>query len=248
MSQGHTTPLLYLSRLFSDRHISVTLITTPANYSAIKATLKTDSISVIDIPFPDNIAGVPPGVEITDNLPSMSSFVNFVQATQQLQPRFEQLVRSLPPVTCTISDGFLIWTQDSADKLGIPRLIFYGANIYSMTMCNIMAQFKPHAAVGLDDEPFAMVEKSTWIQWLDSKLVANKPVLYVSFGSQAEASTEQLREVAIGLEQSNVSFMWVVKSKQLRLIGEGFEERVKGRGKVVGEWVDQMEILKHEIV
>ncbi|KAI3802500.1 hypothetical protein L1987_30633 [Smallanthus sonchifolius] len=340
MSQGHTTPLLYLSRLLSDRRISVTLITTPSNYSSIKATLKTDSISVIDIPFPDNISGVPPGVEITDNLPSMSSFINFVQATQQLQPRFEQLVRTLPPVTCIISDGFLIWTQDSADKLGIPRLIFYGTNIFSMTMCNIMARFKPHAAVSSNDEPFPvpgfprfkltandfeppfselepngsildflirqqeamgrsygmvvnsfyelepefndywnrncgpkdwlvgpfcvakppapvgtargfpikMVEKPTWIQWLDSKLVANEPVLYVSFGSQAEASTEQLREVAIGLEQSNISFMWVVKPKQLRLIGEEFEERVKGRGKVVGEWVDQVEILKHEIV
>ncbi|KAL8232235.1 hypothetical protein R6Q57_002013 [Mikania cordata] len=341
MSQGHTIPLLQLSRILSDHHgISVTIITTSANYSSIKAALKHDSISVIDIPCQENIAGVPPGVQITDNLPCMKSLITFVEATQHLQPQFEQVVRSLPPVTCIISDGFLIWTQDSADKLRIPRFIFYGSNIFSMTMCNIMAQFKPHAGVGSDDEPFPVpgfarfkltandfeppfseldpkgpaleflirqqkamdrshglvvnsfyelepefkdywnrnygpkawlvgpfcvaksrapvatnrgslvkiTEKPTWIKWLDMKLEMNEPVLYVSFGSQAEASAEQLREVAIGLERSNISFMWVVKPKQLQIIDPGFDERIKGRGKVVAEWVDQMEILKHEIV
>ncbi|XP_076900128.1 UDP-glycosyltransferase 90A1-like [Bidens hawaiensis] len=340
MAQGHTTPLLYLSRILSDRHITVTVITTPANYSAVKSTLKNDFITVIDIPFPNNIPGVPPGVEITDKLPCMSSFINFVEATKHLQPGFENLIRTLPNVTCIISDGFLIWTQDSADMFNIPRLIFYGTNIFAMTMCNIMAQFKLHAGVGSDDEPFPvpgfprfkltandfdppfneldpkgpgleflvrqqeamarscgmvvnsfyelepefneywnrnygpkawlvgpfcvakapapvvgsqgvptkMIEKPTWIQWLDIKLTKNEPVLYVSFGSQAEASPEQLREVAVGLEKSNKSFIWVVKPKQLQLIGSGFEERVKGRGKVVSEWVDQMEILKHEAV
>ncbi|KAI7754409.1 hypothetical protein M8C21_000457 [Ambrosia artemisiifolia] len=274
---------------------------------------------------------------MTNNLPCMSSFVKFIQATQQLQPGFEQVVRTLPSVTCIISDGFLIWTQDSADKLGIPRLIFYGTNIFSMTMCNIVAQFKPHAAGGTGNEVFPvpgfgrfkltaddfdppfnepdpkgpalefliaqqkamarsrgmvvnsfyelepefndywnrnygpkawlvgpfcvakapapvaashlkMVEKPKWIQWLDAKLVVNEPVIYVSFGTQTEASTDQFREVAIGLEKSNKSFMWLVKPKQLQFIGAGFEERVKGRGMVVAEWVDQMEILKHEIV
>ncbi|KAL4559704.1 hypothetical protein LXL04_031848 [Taraxacum kok-saghyz] len=334
MSEGHTIPLLYLSRILSDRHISVTIITTsPANYSAIRATLKNDSISVIDIPFPDNIVGVPPGVEVIDKLPSMSSFISFVEATEKLQPRFEEVVRSLPSVNCIISDGFLMWTQDSADKLGIPRLVFYGINNFSMTLCNLMTQFKPHAAVSSDDEPFPVpnfprlkltvndfeppfseldpkgpalefivrqqetmakshgmvvnsfyelepefvdywnknyppkawcvgplclakappapkkfLEKPTWVKWLDGKLTANEPVLYVSFGSQAEASPEQVREVAVGLKRSNVSFMWVIKSKMLPLIGEGFEERVKGRGKVVAEWVDQVEILNHEIV
>ncbi|KAK1436691.1 hypothetical protein QVD17_02473 [Tagetes erecta] len=332
MAQGHTTPLLYLSRILSDRGISVTFITTPANYSTIKTTLNPHSISVIKLPFTNNITGV----EITDNLPSMSSFVDFVDATQQLQTPFETLLQTLvPQVTCIISDGFLIWTQDSADKFNIPRLIFYGTNIFSMTMCNIMAQFKPHAAVGSDDELFSvpgfdrfkltandfdppfnevemkgpaleflirqqkamarsygmvvnsfyelepefseywnrnygpkawlvgpfcvakppapevlgkLADKPTWIQWLDAKLLVNEPVLYVSLGTQAEASAEQLREVATGLEQSNISFMWVLKPKQLQLIGEGFEVRVKGRGKVVAEWVDQVEILKHEIV
>nr|XP_043637584.1 UDP-glycosyltransferase 90A1-like [Erigeron canadensis] len=339
MSQGHTIPLLYLSRILTDRSITVTIITTPANYSAIRVAIKNNSINIIDIPFPQNVVDVPPGIELTDNLPSMSSFIRFVEATEQLKPRFEELVSSLQPaVSCIISDGFLMWTQDSADKLKIPRLCFYGANIFSMTMCNVMAQFKPHANVGSNDEPFLVpgfgkmkltvndfeppfseldpkgpaldflmkqqkamsrshglvvnsfyeleanfneywdrnygpkawlvgpfcvakpsainysdipikvMEKPTWIQWLDKKLETNDSVVYVSFGTQAEASKEQIHEVAIGLEKSNISFIWVMKPKQLQYIGSGFEDRVKARGKLVVEWVDQMEILKHESV
>ncbi|KAI3684531.1 hypothetical protein L6452_33755 [Arctium lappa] len=333
MSQGHTIPLLYFSRVLSDRGISVTIITTPANYSAVKATVKNDSISVIDIPFPEDFVGVPPRVEVGDKASAMTLFINFVEATEKLRPAFEEIIRGLPPVSCIISDGFLSWTQDSADKLGIPRLVFYGTNIFSMAMCNIMANFKPHAAVSSDNEPFRvpdfprlkltvndfeppfsevdpkgptmdffikqqatfvkshgmvvnsfyelepefidywnqnfeprawcvgpfciakptvpkqMEEKPAWIQWLDEKLLENKPVIFVSFGTQAEVSSEQLLEVAVGLERSNVSFMWTLKPKQFELIGgAGFEERVNGRGKVVTEWVDQVEVLNHESV
>ncbi|XP_024972058.1 UDP-glycosyltransferase 90A1-like [Cynara cardunculus var. scolymus] len=333
MSQGHTIPLLHLSGILFHRCISVTIITTPANYASVRSTVSNDSISVIDIPFPEDIVAAPPGVQVTGKLQSMSSFINFVEATEKLQPRFEEVVRSLPPVSCIISDGFFSWTQDSADKLGIPRLVFYGNNIFSMTMDHIMTQFKPHATVNSDDEPFPvpdfprfkltvndfqppfsevdpkgpehdfhvkqqeanakshgmvvnsfyelepefidywnrnvgpkawcigpfciakptapkqMVEKPTWVEWLDEKLLENKPVIYVSFGTQAEVSPEQLLELAVGLEKSNVNFMWVLKWKQFELIGgEGFEERMKGRGKMVNEWVDQVEVLNHESV
>ncbi|KAI3684534.1 hypothetical protein L6452_33758 [Arctium lappa] len=332
MSQGHTIPLLYFSRILFDHGVSVTIITTPANYSAIRTAVKNDSISVIDIPLPEDMVGAPPKVEVGDKLCAMSSFIDFVEATEKLRPGFEEAVRGLSPVSCIITDGFYNWTQDSADKLRIPRLVFYGTNIFCMTIGYIMAKFKPHAAVSSDDEPFPipdfprlkltvndfeppvsevdpkgpahdflvkqqeanarshgmvvnnfyelesefidywdqnfgpkawcvgplciakpvtpkqMVEKPTWIQWLDEKLLENKPVLYVSFGTQAELSLEQLNEVVVGLEKSNVSFIWTLKSKQVELIGgEGFKQRVKGRGKVV-EWVDQVEVLNHESV
>lgn len=330
MSQGHTIPLLYLARLLSQRGITVTIITTPANYSSIGDTLQNDTISIVALPFPQNIPGVPPGVEITDKLPSMSSFIQFVNAMKLIQPQFEAALQDLKYVSCIISDGFLPWTQESAAKLGIPRLVFYGTNNFSMTMCNIMAQERPHALVSSEDETFSVpnfpkfkltvndfeppfselepkgptldfileqqismskshglvvnsfyelepsltdywnqnfgpkawcigplclakpptsqnLQKPTWIQWLDIKLAAEEPVLYVSFGTQAEATEEQLREIAIGLEQAEVSFLWALKSKQLGFL-DGFEERVKGRGMVVKEWVDQMDILQHESI
>ncbi|KDP45373.1 hypothetical protein JCGZ_09622 [Jatropha curcas] len=92
------------------------------------------------------------------------------------------------------------------------------------------------------DEPF--YEKPTWIQWLDQKLNEGSTVLYVAFGSQAEISQEQLKEIADGLEESEVNFLWVIRKK----LGDGFQGRVKGRGIIVRDWVDQMEILMHKSV
>nr|DAD46500.1 TPA_asm: hypothetical protein HUJ06_016437 [Nelumbo nucifera] len=60
----------------------------------------------------------------TDRLPSMSLFVPFAKATGLMQPDFEQVLQSLPSVSCIISDGFLSWKQKSASKFGIPRAIW----------------------------------------------------------------------------------------------------------------------------
>nr|AYR16629.1 UDP-glucosyltransferase UGT90A13 [Polygala tenuifolia] len=89
--------------------------------------------------------------------------------------------------------------------------------------------------------------KPTWVRWLDQKLEKGSSVLYVAFGSQAEVSPEQLREIAMGLEESYVNFLWVIRKNESEL-PDNFGERVGERGIVVSDWVDQMEILKHESV
>lgn len=90
--------------------------------------------------------------------------------------------------------------------------------------------------------------KPTWVRWLDQKLEEKCSVLYVAFGSQAEISQEQLEEIATGLEESKVNFLWVIRKDEWGL-PNGFEERVNGRGGiVVREWVDQREILMHESI
>lgn len=90
-------------------------------------------------------------------------------------------------------------------------------------------------------------EKPFSIPFLDEKMAAGEPVLYVAFGTQAGVSEGQLREIANGLEQSGVSFIWVLKPNGIEFI-EDFEQRVKNRGIIVKEWVDQLQILKHESV
>ncbi|XP_019429574.1 PREDICTED: UDP-glycosyltransferase 90A1-like [Lupinus angustifolius] len=90
-------------------------------------------------------------------------------------------------------------------------------------------------------------EKPRWIEWLDEKLKEKGSVLYVAFGSQAEISDEQLIEMAKGLEESMVNFLWVIRKAEWAL-PDGFEERVQNRGIVVREWVDQREILMHESI
>ncbi|KAI3684536.1 hypothetical protein L6452_33760 [Arctium lappa] len=80
---------------------------------------------------------------------------------------------------------------------------------------SLRAWITVHVVVSSDDEPFPVLNFPRF----KLTLVENKPVLYVSFGTMAEASLEQLREVAVGLEKSNVSFIWVLNLKQFELIG-----------------------------
>ncbi|CAM8888243.1 unnamed protein product [Rhodiola kirilowii] len=97
----------------------------------------------------------------------------------------------------------------------------------------------------------AQIEKRKWIEWLDLNGPEAGPVLYAAFGSQAALSETQLQELAKGLESSGVRFLWVVKSGDLRKIENwdvGFTKRVKERGMVVSDWVNQREILSHEAV
>ncbi|RVW46546.1 UDP-glycosyltransferase 90A1 [Vitis vinifera] len=69
--------------------IAVTFFTTPANRPFISQYLDGTGASIVDLPFPQQVAGVPAGVESTDKLPCMSLFVPFVKATELLQPHLE---------------------------------------------------------------------------------------------------------------------------------------------------------------
>lgn len=93
-------------------------------------------------------------------------------------------------------------------------------------------------------------KKPIWVQWLDQKLVQGEAVLYVAFGTQAEISTQQLEQITMGLAQSEVNFLWVVRPNQpdTQLILNNFEERVRDRGILVRQWVNQKEILNHDSV
>ncbi|XP_028761894.1 UDP-glycosyltransferase 89A2-like [Neltuma alba] len=96
-------------------------------------------------------------------------------------------------------------------------------------------------------------EHSDLFNWLDG--CPDGSVLYVCFGSQKFLKREQMAALAAGLERSNTRFIWVVKSgtpQQVEegygVVPEGFEDRVSGRGFVIGSWVPQVAILNHRAV
>ncbi|PIN01678.1 UDP-glucuronosyl and UDP-glucosyl transferase [Handroanthus impetiginosus] len=338
MSKGHTIPLLRLAHLLLRRGAAVTIFTTPLNHPFISHSLPQTNVSIIDLPFPENIPEIPPGIESTDKFPSMSLFLPFVNGVKLMQPSFKKALQNITihsQVNCIISDAFLHWTQKSASKFNIPRLSFYGMSYYAMALSREVVSKgllwlhesaeEPFTVTGFPwielrrndfDEPFdkldprgelwdfimeAMnatqnshgilmdtfyepekpfadywaqnsqpktwsigplclaqlpnnesmdsIHKPKWVQWLDQKLAQGSPVLYIAFGSQATLSAQQLREIAFGLEEAKVNFLWVLrKSVNSGVIDDGFEERVKERGIIVKEWVDQKEILEHEIV
>ncbi|CAL5356512.1 unnamed protein product [Camellia sinensis] len=91
------------------------------------------------------------------------------------------------------------------------------------------------------------------LEWLDKQ--APNSVLYVSFGSTTSMTDEQIKELAIGLEQSEQKFIWVFRhadegsifSEDVKRgeLPEGYEERMKEVGMVVRDWAPQLQILGH---
>uniref|UniRef100_A0A1D1Y5F8 Glycosyltransferase n=1 Tax=Anthurium amnicola TaxID=1678845 RepID=A0A1D1Y5F8_9ARAE len=341
MSKGHTIPLLHLARLLHRRRLATfTFFTTPLNAPHLRAYLADlphDAVHVVELPFPRDSPGLPPGVENTDQLPSMSLFLSFVGATKRLRPDFEQaLGRLSPPATFLLSDAFHVWTLESARELGIPRLMFYGMGWYAMAVSTMVSIGRPHAGIHSEIEPFRVpgfphiqltkadlappfddptansplqdfvseqamatlesqgvivnsfyemeaafadhwnrnLHPKGWCvgplclaqppqevarslrwehaEWLDARLAAGRPVLYVSFGTQAELPAPQLEELAAALENSGLDFFWVLRNKEgsssSSSVDAGYDERVAGRGVVAREWVPQMEVLSHAAI
>ncbi|OIT28894.1 PREDICTED: zeatin O-glucosyltransferase-like [Nicotiana attenuata] len=91
------------------------------------------------------------------------------------------------------------------------------------------------------------------LEWLNKQ--PPRSVLYISFGTTTSFSDREIKELAMGLEQSKQRFIWVLRdadrgdiftgeARRVEL-PDGFEERVKEVGLVVREWAPQPEILAH---
>ncbi|KAG5602789.1 hypothetical protein H5410_034159 [Solanum commersonii] len=79
--------------------------------------------------------------------------------------------------------------------------------------------------------------------------ITHHELILVSFGTTTYLSTEQIKEIAIGLEKSQHKFIWVVrdatKGEGEVQIPKGYENRVKEKGIIVKDWAPQLEILAH---
>ncbi|XP_055835302.1 zeatin O-xylosyltransferase-like [Solanum dulcamara] len=106
----------------------------------------------------------------------------------------------------------------------------------------------PIVTINNDDDQNNMIHRHECLKWLDKQ--EPNSVLLVSFGTTTSLSTEQIKELAIGLEKSQQKFIWIVSDVLLKegeqvQIPKGYEERVQGRGFVVKDWAPQLEILGH---
>lgn len=86
------------------------------------------------------------------------------------------------------------------------------------------------------------------LSWLSTK--PSRSVVFVCFGSWADFSVTQTRELALGLEASDQPFLWVVRSHDCsdQWAPEGWEQRVASRGLVVRGWAPQLAVLAHPSV
>ncbi|CAN4076981.1 unnamed protein product [Withania somnifera] len=96
---------------------------------------------------------------------------------------------------------------------------------------------------------FMKVENCT--DWLDIKSPSS--IVYISFGSVVILKQEQAEEIAYGLSNSGVNFLWVIKPPTKAqnfdplVLPDGFLEKAGDRVKIV-QWCPQEQVLSHTSV
>nr|XP_016453774.1 PREDICTED: UDP-glycosyltransferase 73C6-like [Nicotiana tabacum] len=138
-------------------------------------------------------------------------------------------------------------TKQSDDVQSVVHQIKWSQNLARVSLCNK----KVDEIINRGNEGSVDNEHS-YLTWLNS--MKPKSVVYVSFGSLCHMSFLQIKEIGLGLESSNVPFVWIIRglnvSSEVKkwLSDENFEEKVKGRGIIIKGWAPQLMILSHPSV
>ncbi|XP_058068784.1 scopoletin glucosyltransferase-like [Magnolia sinica] len=158
LAEGHMIPMIDMAKLFAEHDARVSIITTPRNAAALEKTIERTRCSGHQIEthcleFSSSHAAVSDGSENIDAKQTVDNFVDLTKAVGMLQEPFERLVEEHHP-DCIISDMFLPWTVDVADKFGIPRLVFNGSSFFSLCVWERIGRYAPHKNVASDMEVF----------------------------------------------------------------------------------------------
>ncbi|XP_004300860.1 PREDICTED: hydroquinone glucosyltransferase-like [Fragaria vesca subsp. vesca] len=154
-----------------------------------------------------------------------------------------------------LEPGALMAFSEQRQVLGIPPVHAVGPVVNS----NMNPGRETGSKVKTGEEADVLGEHEC-LSWLNSQPEGS--VLFVSFGSGGTLSSEQMNELALGLEMSGVRFLWVVRcpnenSTSATYFGDhgsndpssflplGFMERTKDVGLVLPSWAPQLEILSH---
>lgn len=101
----------------------------------------------------------------------------------------------------------------------------------------------PDEGEGGDDDTWQSIK-----DWLDKH--RNGTVVYVALGSEVALSQDQITELALGLEISQMPFLWAWRKPTggSAELPDRFEERIRDHGLVWTKWAPQPRILSHDSV
>ncbi|KAA8548348.1 hypothetical protein F0562_000032 [Nyssa sinensis] len=95
------------------------------------------------------------------------------------------------------------------------------------------------------EDPSETQKSRDYVEWLNSK--PESSVVYVSFGSIAVLSNQQMEEIARGLLESHRPFIWVIRAMEIGVKQEdklGCREELEKQGMIV-PWCSQVDVLSH---
>ncbi|CDP15303.1 unnamed protein product [Coffea canephora] len=158
MAQSHIIPLTDFAKLLARQGPMVSMISTPKNANRFKALIdyaerENLKIQFITIPFPGQQVGLPEGCENLDALPSTDLKRSFVDACSLMQEPIENVAKKQlqPRPSCIISTNALVWTQNLAHRLGIPRYVFQTVSSFTLVCAGRIGRFlESHDSSDLD--------------------------------------------------------------------------------------------------
>ncbi|GER45428.1 UDP-Glycosyltransferase superfamily protein [Striga asiatica] len=161
MAPGHIIPMIDMAKLLARHGITVSIIVTPLNAARFDSVVSRAissglPIRLLPVPFPAEEAGLPPGCESADSLPSYSLVPNFFDAVEKFRAPVDDTLAGLRPLpSCIICDKHLPWTADTCDRLRIPRIVFDGMSCFAQLVMHRLYASEIHTTVG-PSEPFAV--------------------------------------------------------------------------------------------
>ncbi|KAJ1259025.1 hypothetical protein BS78_10G122000 [Paspalum vaginatum] len=152
----------------------------------------------------------------------------------------------------TKADGVLVNTFDAVEPAPLAALRG-GRIVPGYPPVYTIGPLKPHVIPKAGEKAAQKGRDGSLVdEWLGQQPA--RSVVYVSFGNRSAARLDQIREIAAGLEASGYRFLWVLKTTKVDreddaeladVLGDGYLERVQGRGLVTKGWVEQEALLKH---
>ena len=161
-------PTLDMAKLFSSRGAKSTIITTPINSKILEKQTEAFNnqnpnleISIKIFDFPCVELGLPEGCENVDFINSYHKpnagdlSLKFLFSTKYMKQQLESFIETTKP-SCLVADMFFPWATQSAEKFGVPRLVFHGTSFFSLCCSYNMRIHKPHKKVATRSTPFVI--------------------------------------------------------------------------------------------
>ncbi|KAL0337945.1 UNVERIFIED_CONTAM: Zeatin O-xylosyltransferase [Sesamum calycinum] len=237
-AQGHLNQLMQLSCLISSYGLPVFYVSSAIHTH--QARVRVNGLNPLDlakihfhnIPAPP-FASPPPDPNSSSKFP------------EQLQPAWE--------ASLSLRQPFAEYLREMSEKF--KRVVVVHDPMTAAVVQDVISIHNAESCIQLHSRIFSGV-----FHWgRPTRLLSRAPERVGFFARmytrKVSLSDEQIKELALGLEQSKVKFLWVLRDAdkgdifdgQVRRaeLPEGFEERVKEVGMVVRDWAPQPEILAH---
>lgn len=147
--------------------------------------------------------------------------------------------------------GLILNTFEELDGTVLNHMRKKCPNIYTIGPLHAHLRMRMNpTCFSISNSSSLLKEDMSCLTWLDSQ--ASKSVIYVSFGSIATLTKQQLMEFWHGLVNSGIKFLWVIRPDTI-IDGGGWEwewewNNIPEENGYIVEWAPQEKVLNHEAI